>query len=1270
MKVAAGKASLPISGRFRAFFDSQKRRSADTEAEITRLSNLIQTISQRFFHHLVDLQIELLIQTSPSTPTSEDKERWRKRVEENFHSELARNMLKYMPEGYAPKQGIGNNPTAEAVQMYFHKNVKRFIHFTDFEDILDMIFSRGKKEIKSLARLLDKDIIKCIAWAIQDIVIETPDTFYKYNDIRVSENDEKRLIDILKDIESIRVNHHILSTTSKATTPTSLRDLTSAVRELKLETAQVNKMTWLPLRSFVTAPLAEEDLLFYIENSADAESLARRMVINDGVILITGYRGVGKSTFINMVLSKLPEVQQEQVEDVPWHVMPISISLAKATSVSSVLRLCVRALYNTLIAKPFEKGEKTSSHILLSKDEQKHIRWANLRATYKVNMQQGESVGTLKRLQAGLDVKLADLVPQTIGGITLGPLLPTFGFHSSKEWNKKVDRTVALFDYDEDRAEEDIVSLIKMLATPRMNAQGKKVRIKLAFIFDEMDKMDEKEGQLPLIQQLKNLFLTRHVIFLLVTSKEFYYLCLTDQKREDALLSGYFSSVMMIPLFTAKQTTDLVKRLIWMPPDQLASQDVFVQSLARYLTYRAKGVPREVVRQLQEMQKWVPNSLQPYITDRQIQSFTIQVYARIQEVLEKLVESEASVGTVVPAASNTASTSEVSVAPERLWMNEERRDQSRRGLYVLVEELLDRTSLEIVELGPDGKVPEPDRKDDPDGEPVMDASGTSPDGRVLERILESNFRMALPFRFNELVKQLADSLQNISIESDKIFSLEEQGQFPKLTVSKVFYDLTGRSATAPPKPVDQSNALTLEDIHDRLSQKSINRQRRALNELQQLAVQNQNLPSDISTQLFRIFITPGEEFRSEASRYLSGSAFFENAEKEQGLLKRFIALETNEQLLREFIRLIDEGATDNEKRRKGIENLLELLESRTPLPVSKSILIEAISRLVESTNEDVLTRVMKSLDARQDISKDVLTPLKKIAAKSGQNLVGLLVTHNFSAISSGTLQDIFGTQTDNDLKNLWSLIIGERPRKLAQEVWIAILQQLPRLEADQNAILEGPVLQWLNLATWNSSIDQDILRKAARRNPRLPDVLERLVDKSGGKLAQERLKLAFPGSVTGPLLAQTKASDSASSSTTTTATTGNRVWNWIIALSILGTIVVYFAVPFDLPTHVTLVGRLMARFLEAVYVYGGVIGIILLIWTAFGETQRGFAFGMAIVSLMIAIACFLIQIFFFPLAFTLVGQLILLSLLVLVPFVLLIILASIVGSSSRATPVR
>jgi uncharacterized protein YjbI with pentapeptide repeats/tetratricopeptide (TPR) repeat protein len=114
---------------------------------------------------------------------------------------------------------------------------------------------------------------------------------------------------------------------------------------------------------------------------------------------------------------------------------------------------------------------------------------------------------------------------------------------------------------------------------------------------------------------------------------------------------------------------------------------------------------------------------------------------------------------------------------------------------------------------------------------------------------------------------------------------------------------------------------------------------------------------------------------------------------------------------------------------------------------------------------------------------------------------------------------------------------------------------------------------------------------------------------------------------------------------------------WFVVLVTLAILILYFALPFDLSAHATLLARFMARFLEALYVGGGLLGILFALNAIFWDKEdRGTTTGIAAFFLTLATICFLLQIFLFPLTFTLLGQIILLLLLFILLFTWILML--------------
>ena len=726
---------------------------------------------------------------------------------------------------------------------------------------------------------------------------------------------------------------------------------------------------------------------------------------------------------------------------------------------------------------------------LLTAEEKEHLELAYLRSAFTINVQRGDSVATLKRIgaQAGLGLKLGN---ETVGALSLGA-----DVSANKEWKTSTDSTIALPDYDEDKAEEDIVRLIRMLA--QIQARGKdKVdsRIKLIFIFDEMDKM-EPGKQRELINQLKNLFLERYTVFLLVTSKEFYYHWWKERKAEDAVLSSYFSWIKMLPLFTSEETTSLLKRLIPMKETDLSREEKdFIRTFARYLTYRARGIPRDIIRELQSIRQWVQEDLQTYLTDRFEQYPAVLVYAELQAALENVLDTTST--TATPLSTSTTQTSATdatmipTVAPEHTWTNEARREQVKRGLYALVEELLDQESAEI-----------------------------NPEAEIFKNIHTTNFNMVSFSDFKTQLDRLVNALQHVKLQiaagsllaqsypsgEMKLFSLESPqttGGFQKFTVAASFYTLTGRPLNLTLTDIQpQEISLTLGEIEEILKKKQglLQRQRALIALKQMTSTQNEN----ISEQLYDVFIADQNvNLRLQAAELLPNTAFF-NIERhaDQQSLNQFIETETNEKLLHQFIRLIQGGADiDTANRPEGTRLLLQLLRRNRrfsnanlpPVSLSEALLIDAISALARIAEEDVLERVVESLDPQRDIPHNLLSPLEELEAKSPYSLIALFVTHHFTAIAEETLQALLRGRSYIQLMELWKMVIERKREPLAQQVLSLVLQQKIVYSSTERG--ENKILEWLNGTTWDD-FDQIIVRDAIEGSPDIQNFLERAVSR-------------------------------------------------------------------------------------------------------------------------------------------------------------------------------
>ena len=890
--------------------------------------------------------------------------------------------------------------------------------------------------------------------ALLDTTLSTPLRLYGGKDM-VTKEAEDAMRNILQRIETIRSNFGFIQT--------DIPDINKTIGSLHRQIGIADEYVWLPMKPLITAPLADQDMqLLYARDQEMADRLARQIVRGDGVILITGYRGVGKSTFINATLTRIKLAEDNQIEDPPWKVVPIQMNVAKASNVESALRLCIRSIHRTL-------SQNTKWQGILLGNELRHLELANLRASFKVSMSQAEALSISRSLHAELGFNFGEMLVGPLKNLFSG-ILPKLSQKTSKEWNRTLDSTISLLDYDEDRAEEDIVRFINLLSTPRP-FEGRNVRVKLVFIFDELDKMEVEIGQNALIKQLKNLFLTRNTVFLLVTSKEFYYMLLEDRKKEDSILGSYFSSVITVPLFDSNSTFVLLTKLFAEETNLSDKERKFIIDLARYLTYKAHGLPREIIRELRTLQQWVKGTLMTYLSERHMLLGDIQVYGHIQGVIENL--NTAMDGTETTTITTTDETN-LNVIRERVWLTEGRQEQIRRSLYVLIEDMIDQGYMTL--------------RNDP-----SDYAN-----------YHTNFSTVSFEDFRDIFDQLTRSLARMKLPeelTDEVLFVRT-GMDPTddytISVEPVLYKLTGRQILQRDhnlgEATDQfTTEELLEQVRNFLNQDSLLGVRRALLQLAQL--KDQHVPDDVQDKIYNLFISSRDiSMRLDAIKFLSVERFYTNLEK--AIPETFIKNEVNDRVLSAFMKLVYDGATNKVRREKARE-VMEILLARYEMghasisPVLlNNLSLEASSVFKDKKTEarSILERLLKLYERSASLPEGVLSSLQSLAVGAGTSLpVELIRLKFYRTLPSEHLNPMMNALSLPQLRQVWKDARAQKSYPLNHAVMVITLLLLVSHLPETGDEIEN----WLAYPNWDDQ-DSSILKTANDANPKLYYEMERI----------------------------------------------------------------------------------------------------------------------------------------------------------------------------------
>lgn len=401
----------------------------------------------------------------------------------------------------------------------------------------------------------------------------------------------------------------------------------------------------------------------FIGRSREIDELVNRLLHSvGGSFLITGYRGVGKTSFVNRVL----DVLGRRVR-----LLEVYVNLARPLSEAELMHLIIRRLYERLI----EKGWYSS----LSTDLQKQITLAYERTS--ANVVRKLSEGWEHGLELGLSNPAQVKLPFTT------------------KWGSKRSRTVnfetSFLAYDDKAAEHDVISIARRLAVGIPEAETglqrmwRRVRrrptshaaVKIVFVFDEMDKLDDKvDAEQPsevekMLNGLKNLFTTSGICFLFVAGKDLHERWLRDIWRGDSVYESVFSYDKYLPCMWAdadafcEQLTALDAATSTTEP--LTS--VVLRNLKQYLRFKGRGIPRRVLRSFNELVGWQDDS--PVLIFPNDQLRRINFYAELNKLLEE--NSERLFGRPSDETSGT------------------RQDRLKLGAYYLIDWLLRRGANEF-----------------------------------------------------------------------------------------------------------------------------------------------------------------------------------------------------------------------------------------------------------------------------------------------------------------------------------------------------------------------------------------------------------------------------------------------------------------------------------------------------------------------------------------------------------------------------------------------
>lgn len=382
---------------------------------------------------------------------------------------------------------------------------------------------------------------------------------------------------------------------------------------------------------YLHEPIADElSSAWVVGRTADAQGLADRIMLSrGGAFLVSGLRGVGKTTCVGLAIHLIRE-QRARFGRLcgELELVDVWINLARPLKPVQLLHHLIRHLYLRLK----EMGLLAQLGAQLRQD----LQTAFLRTSFEISSRslvgeessRGEEVGFGKAPWLGIEF---------LGKIS-----------SSYKRSRSDEEALKYLPYDEKAAEFELLSLSRRLlrgfdvkesrwrrwwkalwGIKRVNAG-----IKVVFVLDELDKLESHKSDSgkshldPVLQALKSVFTSSGFSFVFVAGKEVEERLVEDIARGNSIYESIFAYDLYLPCLWEEQA-DIVHRC--MEDGQATSFDK-QGALALYLRYKGRGVPRRTWRELNKHVVW--ENERPLLVVDQERRRHMEVFAKVQEALD------------------------------------------------------------------------------------------------------------------------------------------------------------------------------------------------------------------------------------------------------------------------------------------------------------------------------------------------------------------------------------------------------------------------------------------------------------------------------------------------------------------------------------------------------------------------------------------------------------------------------------------------------------
>jgi serine/threonine protein kinase len=375
-----------------------------------------------------------------------------------------------------------------------------------------------------------------------------------------------------------------------------------------------------PLREefrYVHEPLRlGDEALPLLGNEPLIQALTERLANSyGGTFLVTGFRGVGKSTLVEHALAAIAASHPRG-----RRVLPVVLSVARPMTTERLLFAIVRRVFEELTeAGVLDSLPPATRHSLVLAYMRTSLSFKETRAD------------ALERT-ASLDLDPAKMTRGLLG--PAGIAIPKAGMSTKR--SRSLATEAAFLAYSETDVEHDMTRIIRMLsaAPPPRKWWGRRrtpLDLQLVVVLDEVDKLTALQDGLDTVERLlsgiKNVVTMRGAHYVVVAGPDLHDRVVRESGRGNSIYESIFAWRTYVPCNWAAPARLLEE--LGLPPGDGGLAPEF----EKYLRYRSRGVLRRLLQELNSFVVW-EDARRPYLRIGARSRETIASYARLERSLD------------------------------------------------------------------------------------------------------------------------------------------------------------------------------------------------------------------------------------------------------------------------------------------------------------------------------------------------------------------------------------------------------------------------------------------------------------------------------------------------------------------------------------------------------------------------------------------------------------------------------------------------------------